>query len=74
MNRDPEHCKEFLLSELGTTGNMDGQGSLIIRGKFQANRTIDRLWPISHALRLSSAGAAPTVISADRSAPQPRPS
>ena len=36
MNRDPEHCKEFLLSELGTTGNMDGQGSLIIRGKFQA--------------------------------------
>lgn len=35
MNRDPDHCKEFLLSELGTTGNMDGQGSLIIRGKFQ---------------------------------------
>nr|WCZ58724.1 eukaryotic translation initiation factor 2 subunit beta [Seculamonas ecuadoriensis] len=36
MNRDPDHVLSYLLGELGTTGNLDGNESLIIRGKFQS--------------------------------------
>lgn len=35
MNRPPEHVQSFLLSEMGSTASIDGNGCLIIKGKFQ---------------------------------------
>lgn len=35
IRRPIEHVTQFLLTELGTTGNMDGSGRLIIKGRFQ---------------------------------------
>ncbi|KAK9768544.1 translation initiation factor eIF-2 beta subunit [Basidiobolus ranarum] len=35
MHRQPEHLIQFLFAELGTSGSVDGQGSLIIKGRFQ---------------------------------------
>ncbi|KAK9712695.1 translation initiation factor eIF-2 beta subunit [Basidiobolus ranarum] len=35
MRRQPEHVIQFLFSELGTSGSIDGSGSLIIKGRFQ---------------------------------------
>lgn len=35
MNRPIDHLTAFLLTELGTTGNMDGAQRLIIKGRFQ---------------------------------------
>mmetsp|Transcript_1397 Transcript_1397/g.3423 ORF Transcript_1397/g.3423 Transcript_1397/m.3423 type:complete len:235 (-) Transcript_1397:255-959(-) len=34
MKRDPEHVFRFFLAELGTTGSIDGDGRLVIKGKF----------------------------------------
>lgn len=34
MHRQPEHVQNFLLAELGTSGNLDGQQRLIIKGRF----------------------------------------
>lgn len=34
MNRGQEHCMAFLLAELGTSGNLDGQQRLIVKGRF----------------------------------------
>merc|ERR1719265_2814550 len=36
LKRDPDHVLTFLLSELGTTGSVDGAKRLIIRGRLQA--------------------------------------
>ena len=35
MNRQPEHVQLFLLAELGTSGSLDGQSRLIVKGRFQ---------------------------------------
>ena len=35
MRRDPDHLIQFLFSELGTTGSIDGAQRLIIKGRFQ---------------------------------------
>ena len=35
LRRPQEHVQQFLLAELGTTGNNDSQARLIIRGRFQ---------------------------------------
>lgn len=35
MNRNSEHVQQFLLAELGTSGSLDGQSRLIIKGRFQ---------------------------------------
>lgn len=35
IRRPVEHVTQFLLCELGTTGNADGYGRLIMKGKFQ---------------------------------------
>ena len=40
LNRDPNHVSTFILSELSTTGSVDGQDQLSIKGKFGQN-TID---------------------------------
>ena len=34
MNRPGEHVQAFLLAELGTSGNLDGQQRLIVKGRF----------------------------------------
>ena len=34
MNRAQEHVMAFLLAELGTSGNLDGQQRLIVKGRF----------------------------------------
>jgi len=36
LNRKQEHLMLFIFAELGTTGNMDAGGQLILKGKFQA--------------------------------------
>lgn len=35
INRPQEHFIQFLLSELGTTGSLDAEMALVIRGRFQ---------------------------------------
>ncbi|CAK9297553.1 unnamed protein product [Gordionus sp. m RMFG-2023] len=35
LHRQPKHLLAFLLSELGTSGSVDGNNQLIIKGKFQ---------------------------------------
>jgi putative translation initiation factor aIF-2 beta subunit len=35
LNRDPSHIVSFILSELGTTGSIDGTNRFVIRGRFQ---------------------------------------
>ena len=34
MNRSSEHVQAFLLAELGTSGSLDGQQRLVIKGRF----------------------------------------
>ena len=34
MNRNPEHVQAYLLAELGTSGSLDGQARLILKGRF----------------------------------------
>ncbi|CAJ2652841.1 unnamed protein product [Trifolium pratense] len=34
MHRQPDHVMAFLLSELGTTGSLDGQQRLVVKGRF----------------------------------------
>lgn len=34
MHRTPEHVLQFLLAELGTSGTLDGQQRLIVKGRF----------------------------------------
>lgn len=33
--RQPKHLLDFLLAELGTSGSVDGNSQLIIKGRFQ---------------------------------------
>ncbi|KAG7097746.1 hypothetical protein E1B28_005067 [Marasmius oreades] len=35
MHRQPEHVIQFLFSEMGTNGSVDGEGRLVIKGRFQ---------------------------------------
>jgi translation initiation factor 2 subunit 2 len=35
MHRQPEHVIQFIFAELGTTGSVDGEKRLVIRGRFQ---------------------------------------
>lgn len=35
MHRQPDHVLGFLLTELGTSGTLDGSNSLILKGRFQ---------------------------------------
>jgi len=35
MHRSPEHVIQFLFSELGTSGSVDGSKRLVIKGRFQ---------------------------------------
>lgn len=35
LHRQPKHLLDFLLAELGTSGSVDGNSQLIIKGKFQ---------------------------------------
>jgi translation initiation factor 2 subunit 2 len=35
MGRLPEHVLAFVLAEVGSTGSIDGNGRLVIKGKFQ---------------------------------------
>lgn len=35
MRRNPDHVFQFMMSELGTEGSIDGNSRLVIRGKFQ---------------------------------------
>ncbi|KAI3806236.1 hypothetical protein L1987_22135 [Smallanthus sonchifolius] len=34
MHRNPEHVMTFLLAELGTSGSLDGQQRLVVKGRF----------------------------------------
>lgn len=35
LKRQPKHVLQFLLAELGTTGSIDGNNCLIVKGRFQ---------------------------------------
>ena len=35
MRRQPDHVIQFLFSELGTSGSIDGNQRLVIKGRFQ---------------------------------------
>lgn len=34
MHRQPDHVIQFLFAEMGTTGSVDGNGRLVIKGRF----------------------------------------
>lgn len=34
MHRQPDHVMNFLLAELGTSGSLDGQQRLVVKGRF----------------------------------------
>ena len=34
MRRQPEHVMTFLLAEMGTSGSVDGQHRLVVKGRF----------------------------------------
>lgn len=34
MHRQPEHVMTFLLAEMGTSGSLDGQQRLVVKGRF----------------------------------------
>jgi len=34
MHRSPEHVIQYLMAELGTSGTLDGQSRLILKGRF----------------------------------------
>ncbi|KAL7058945.1 hypothetical protein AAHC03_013012 [Spirometra sp. Aus1] len=36
LSRDPAHLSAYLFAELGTTGSLDANGALLIRGKYQS--------------------------------------
>lgn len=38
MNREPKHFLTFILAELGTSGSIDGNNTLILKGKFQGKQ------------------------------------
>lgn len=38
ISRKPEHVLEFVLTELGTTGSLDGQNKFIIKGRFSSKQ------------------------------------
>ncbi|XP_074644551.1 eukaryotic translation initiation factor 2 subunit 2-like [Tubulanus polymorphus] len=38
LHRQPKHLLAFLLAELGTSGSVDGNNQLIIKGRFQAKQ------------------------------------
>ena len=38
ISRKPEHVVEFVLTELGTTGSLDGQNKFIIKGRFSSKQ------------------------------------
>jgi translation initiation factor 2 subunit 2 len=38
ISRKPEHVVEFVLTELGTTGSIDGQNKFIIKGRFSSKQ------------------------------------
>lgn len=38
MNREPKHFLSFILAELGTSGSIDGNYTLILKGKFQVKQ------------------------------------
>lgn len=35
LKRQPKHVLQFLMAELGTTGSIDGNNCLIVKGRFQ---------------------------------------
>ena len=34
LNRDPQHMLTYVTIELGTTANLDGNGRMVVRGRF----------------------------------------
>lgn len=38
LHRQPKHLLDFLLAELGTSGSVDGNSQLIIKGRFQSKQ------------------------------------
>lgn len=38
LHRNPEHLIQFLFAELGTSGSIDGEKRLVLRGKFQSKQ------------------------------------
>lgn len=38
ISRKPEHVVEYVLTELGTTGSLDGQNKFIIKGRFSSKQ------------------------------------
>ncbi|KAH3903512.1 translation initiation factor eIF2 subunit beta SCDLUD_001153 [Saccharomycodes ludwigii] len=38
LQRNPEHLIQYLFAELGTSGSVDGQKRLVIKGKFQSKQ------------------------------------
>lgn len=48
LHRQPKHLLDFLLAELGTSGSVDGNSQLIIKGRFQQKQieNVLRRWEV----------------------------
>merc|ERR1739838_1015865 len=54
LHRMPKHVLQFLLAELGTSGSIDGNNQLIIKGRFQQKQFCKKM-PVSTSCNVNSA-------------------
>ena len=68
MHREPEHALGFLLAELGTSGSIDGQQRLVLKGRFTPKgvENIIRRY-ISEYVTCKMCRSADTILSRDQS-------
>ncbi|VDO00969.1 unnamed protein product [Rodentolepis nana] len=66
FNRDPAHLSAFFFAELGTTGSIDSNGALIIRGKYMSKHIEPLLQSYArHYVKCSTCGSHDTYLSKD---------
>nr|CDS27905.1 eukaryotic translation initiation factor 2 [Hymenolepis microstoma] len=66
FNRDPAHLSAFFFAELGTTGSIDANGALIIRGKYMAKHIEPLLQSYArNYVKCSTCGSHDTILSKD---------
>src|SRR5260370_14077047 len=53
MHRQPEHVIQFIFAELGTTGSVDGEKRLVIKGRFEPKQIENVLTHYIVELRVS---------------------
>jgi len=68
MHREPEHCLSYLLAELGTSGSIDGQSRLVLKGRFTPKGVENNVRRyISEYVTCKMCRSADTILTRDQS-------